>query len=149
MNKLKCTFFGHRDTPWEIQQNLEEVLSALIEKNNVNTFYLGNQGNFDIIALNTLNNLKHIYHNINYTIVFAYIPHKKPSDNIDIYTDTVYPECLENTPPKYAIIKRNLWMIDKCDYVVTYVKYPFGGAAKFKSISERKSKIVINLADNN
>lgn len=146
---MKCTFFGHSDTPWEIQQNLEEILSKLIETRNVNTFYLGNQGNFDRIALKALKNLKNTYTDINFMIVLAYIPHKKSSDSNDIHSDTIYPECLENTPPKYAIIKRNLWMIDKCDYVVTYVKYHFGGAAKFKLISERKSKTVINLADNN
>lgn len=48
-------------------------------------------------------------------------------------------------PPNYAISRRNMWMIDNADYVVTYVKYIVGGAARFKELSEKKGKIVINL----
>ena len=43
------------------------------------------------------------------------------------------------------INKRNTWMINNSDYVVTYVKYSVVGAAKFKRLSEKKCKIVINI----
>ena len=36
-------------------------------------------------------------------------------------------------------------MIEKSDYVVTYVHHSFGGAAQFKEIAEKKGKIVINI----
>ncbi|MBR1970364.1 MAG: hypothetical protein IKA17_08400 [Clostridia bacterium] len=49
--------------------------------------------------------------------------------------------------PKYAIVKRNQWMIEKSDYVIVYVKQSSGNAAKFKELSEKKGKIVINVAD--
>ncbi len=147
MSYLVCTFFGHSDAPWDIQSSLEAVLSNLIENHNVNTFYVGNHGNFDIIVLNVLQKLKVIYPFINYSVVLAYLPNKKSSENCYQNTDTVYPAGLETTPPKFAIDKRNRWMIEQCDYVITYVKHSFGGAAKFKLISEKKGKIVCNIAD--
>lgn len=46
-----CTFFGHKDTPTQIKPLLKAVLVDLIENKNVDTFYIGNQGNFDLMAL--------------------------------------------------------------------------------------------------
>lgn len=67
------------------------------------------------------------------------------SDINDNYEDTIYPEILEKTPPKFAIPKRNRWMIEQSDFVVTYVTCDIGGAANFKRIAEKQNKIVINL----
>lgn len=144
---MVCTFFGHRDTPVEIQPMLETVLTDLIENLNADTFYVGNHGSFDILVKNTLKKLKLYYPHINYTVVLAYIPSKKQEFCRDNQSETIYPDGLENTPPKYAIIERNKWMIKKSNYVVTYVNHSFGGAARFKELSEKSGKTVINLAD--
>lgn len=144
---LKCTFFGHSNTSKEIQTKLEEVLVDLIENYNVDTFYVGNQGNFDFIVRKTLKKLKLDYPYINYAVVLAYMPDKKDKLNYEDYSESIYPDGLENTPPKYAISKRNRWMVNKADYVITYVKYTIGGAAKFKEYSEKQGKTVINLVD--
>lgn len=40
-------------------------------------------------------------------------------------------------------------MIDKSDYVVVYITHPWGGAAQFKELAEKKGKAVINLLDRN
>jgi hypothetical protein len=62
------------------------------------------------------------------------------------YSDTVFPEGLEKIPPRFAISKRNRWMIEHSDYVVTYVRHSFGGAAQFKALAEKKGKKAIELA---
>ncbi len=48
-------------------------------------------------------------------------------------------------PFRFGIEYRNKWMIENSDYVVTYVRRSFGGAAKFKALAERKKKNVINI----
>ena len=58
---------------------------------------------------------------------------------------TVFPEGLESVPPRYAIDRRNRWMLDRSDYVVTYVRNPYGGAAKYKELAIKKHKTVIEL----
>ena len=73
-----CTFFGHRDTPPEIKNLLQQVISELIEQQGVNWFYVGNQGNFDAMARNLLTEFEQT-HGIRYEIVLAYLPRQKDS----------------------------------------------------------------------
>ncbi|MBQ2774639.1 MAG: hypothetical protein IJF40_01955 [Clostridia bacterium] len=123
------------------------MLIDLIENKEVDLFYVGNNGNFDHMVIRMLKLLKLKYPHIRFLIVLAYMPGKNNYLNYEYNLDTIYPDVLENTPPKYAIVKRNRWMIDKSDYVVTYVKCAIGGAARFKEFSEKKGKIVFNIAD--
>ena len=142
---MTCTFFGHRDTPDEVVPKLKSALIDLIEKQGVDAFYVGNHGKFDFMVYKALKKLKENYPHIKYSVVLAYIPKRKSEyDTID-YTDTVYPEGLENVPPKYAITKRNLWMINRADIVVTYVRSIVGGAAQFKEEAQKKGKQIIEL----
>ncbi len=142
---VTCTFFGHKNTPQEIEPTLRSVLIDLIENKKVNSFYVGNQGHFDYMVRKALKQLKLDYPHISYAVVLAYMPIKKT--DYEDYSDTIFPDGLESVPPKYAISKRNRWMIDKSDFVVTYVKRIVGGAAQFKELAEKKGKTVINLAD--
>lgn len=138
-----CTFFGHRDTPKKIEPILQSTLIDLIENKNVDSFYVGNQGDFDIMVRSNLKSLRIIYPYISCYVVVAYKPNKKLFND---YLEYIYPDELKNIFPKYAIIERNNWMINKSDYVVTYVENSVGGAARFKSVSEKKGLTVINLA---
>ena len=47
-------------------------------------------------------------------------------------------EPLETVPPKFAIVRRNAWMIDKSDLLIACVKYSWGGAAKTLEYAKRK-----------
>lgn len=141
-----CTFFGHRYVFDKIQEILTSLLTKLIE-NDVDVFYVGSQGEFDHIVTNILKSLKNKYPHISHYIVLAYLPVNKDNYSINYSENTLYPEGLESVHPKYAIIKRNQWMIEKSDYVIVYVKQSFGNSAKFKELSEKKGKNVINIAD--
>ena len=135
---MTVTFIGHSNTPDEIQESLEKILIDLIETDNAIQFYVGNHGNFDLIVKNTLYKLKNIYPHISFSVVLAY-----KSANRANYT--LFPEILENTHPKYAIIKRNQWMIEQSDTVITYVKNPNGRSVRFKEYAEKKGKRIVNL----
>ena len=66
---MVCTFFFHIDTPPNIQPLLRTVIIDLIENKNVNLFYVGHNGNFDIMVKNTLKNLKSQYPHIKFFVV--------------------------------------------------------------------------------
>ena len=104
---------------------------------------MGNNGNFDSAVHNTLRKLLSVYPDIRCYVVCAYLPLKNSLSHNHL--ETIYPEGLEKTPPKFAINKRNEWMINKSDYVITCVNHPFGGAAKFKELAEKRGKTVINI----
>ena len=135
-----CTFFGHKDTPNKIEPLLRAALIDLIENKQVYTFYVGHQGNFDRMVRKVLRELKECYP-IDYAVVLAYLPETlNPQED---YSDTLDP--LEGVPPKFAIDRRNHWMIDHSDFVVSYVWKPWGGAAKFKGIAEKKGLQIVEL----
>ena len=139
---MVCTFFGHKDTPKEIEPTLRSTLIDLIENKNVNVFYVGNNGNFDTMVRRQLEDLSQTYP-ITYSVVLAYLPTEK--NKYDNLANTIYPEGLETVPKRFAISWRNKWMIQQTDIVVTYVTHNFGGAAQFKAMAEKKRKTTINL----
>ncbi len=143
---MVCTFFGHGNAPKEIIPVFKNTIIKLIEENEVDTFYVGNHGHFDFYAETILKELSEIYPHIKYSVVLAYLPRGSEGEYYD-FSNTIYPEGIENTPLKYAILKRNDWMLDRADYVITYVKTVVGGAAQFKEKAEKKKKIIIEISD--
>ena len=110
---MVCTFLGHRNTKEETREILNSTLVYLIENKGVDTFYVGNQGGFDSMVRANLKQLKTEYPHIKYSVVLAYMPNKK--NCYEDFTDTIYPFENEKIIPKFAISKRNIWMIDKSD----------------------------------
>ena len=141
---MVCTFFGHKDTPKEIEPTLRSTLIDLIENKNVTVFYVGNNGNFDTMVRRQLEALSQTYP-ITYNIVLAYLPTKK--SEYDDYTNTIYPEGIETIPKRFAISYRNKWMVEQADVVITYVARTYGGAWQFKAMAERQGKMVIELSE--
>ena len=73
-----------------------------------------------------------IYPHINYSVVLAHLPKNDEDYKNFNYLEIMFPDILTKTPFRYAIDKRNRWMINKSDCVVTYVRTIIGGAAKYK-----------------
>ena len=74
-------------------------------------------------------------------IVLAYLNDTKTS-----FPDhTIYPEGLETVPKRLAIIKRNLWMIDKADIVITYVSGTATNSSNLMEYAKNRQKTIINL----
>lgn len=142
---MTCTFFGHRDAPESIQPKLRETVTQLIEQCHVDCFYVGSEGSFDRMARRVLCELTAAYPHICYAVVLAYLP---PAQNPAVSYPTVFPEGLESVPRRFSISHRNRWMLDRADYVVTYVTHPTGGAAQFAALAQRRHKHCINLAAN-
>ena len=141
---MTCTFFGHRKCEHDIKDILHKTLVDLIENKNVDNFYVGNQGQFDRMVLVELRKLKVKYPHINFAVVLAYMPPKN-KEILCSTEETILPEGIEFVFSKYAIDYRNKWMIEKTDYVVSYVINSFGGAHKFSELAKRKNKTVINV----
>jgi hypothetical protein len=91
------------------------------------------------MAYVVMKELQQRYSNIKVYRVLAYMP--KPGDNGT--ADTIVPEGIENTHPRYAIVYRNNWMIDHSDYVIAYVTHTFGGAYQAVERAKKKGKIII------
>jgi len=103
---LACTFMGHRDAPASVCSALAAALKNLVEKEGVATFYVGNEGRFDKMALRMLLNLQHDYPFVRCFIVLAYHPGERASE-CEVSLETIYPEGMERIPLRFAVSARN------------------------------------------
>ncbi len=139
-----CTFFGHRECPAEIKPILKSTLEDLIVNHGVDLFYVGNQGQFDACVRTSLQALTKKYPQTHYAVVLAYMPGSK--NEYEDFSDTMLPEGIESVHPRFAISRRNDWMLRQSSFVVTYITHTWGGAYKFAEKAKKQGKIVINLA---
>ena len=142
-NNKSCCFFGHREVTHNIRPKLIEIIEKLIVDEGVTEFYVGHQGQFDSMVYSVLKELKAKYPQIRYTVVLAYMPDEHIKE---VYgEDTLFPDGLESVPKKYAISKRNDWMILQSGFAVCYVYKITGGAAKFREKAEKRKLRIIDV----
>lgn len=141
---MTCTFFGHKDCPSYIYDRVYAAIEELIEHSEVDCFLVGEEGGFDRTVQRALFEIKKKYPQIVCLAVKAYYDPKKKDD--PGLLESIYPECLSGVPKRFAIDRRNRYMIERSEVVITYVRTSIGGAAKFVEIAVRKKKRVINIA---
>ncbi len=138
-----CTFFGHSDCYGLDEKMLLDAIEKRITKG-VDTFYVGNQGHFDSMVLKCLKKLKGIHSHITFTVVLAYLP-ARDLEYDPYHNCGIYPEGVELGPTRFAIERRNKWMIAQADYCLCYVNRTWGGAYKFAKQAKRKGLTIMNM----
>lgn len=137
---MKITFCGHMDvSDYEaVEVWLHSICTDLIAEG-ANEFYLGGYGGFDRLCAAVLRKLQEEHNQIRLILVLPYL-----NSNIltDGYDETLYPP-LEKVPLRYAISRRNEWMVRESSVVVAYVIYGCGGAAKTLEYARRKKKRIL------
>ena len=137
-----CTFFGHSECYGLDAVTLRSTIEDLI-KQGVTEFLVGNQGQFDAMVYGCLKELGRVYPHIRYWVVLAYLP--TPEQGFRDASDTLYPEGMELTPPKFAIDRRNRWMLKEADICLCCIHHTWGGAYKYVRMAKHQGKQVINL----
>lgn len=134
------TFCGHRDVfdPEAVGARLNETVEELIREG-ADCFYLSGYGQFDALAAAAVRKQKERYLEIRSVLVLPYLDRSFAASD---YDETVYPP-LENVPKRYAISRRNEYMIDRSDVVIAFVTHNFGGAYNSLYYAQRKQKRII------
>lgn len=138
---MKITFCGHKevDDKEAVERWLCSVCWDMIDQG-ADEFYLGGYGGFDHLCAAVLRVLKKEYPHIRLILVLPYL---NSSMVVEGYDETVYPP-LESVPRRFAISRRNEWMVQECDVVIAYVTHGWGGAAKTLEYARRKKKRIIS-----
>ncbi len=136
------TFCGHsKITDKEaVREQLNGEICNLLSSG-YTTFYLGGYGDFDLMAASVLREMKDSYPSIDRVLVLPYLDRKYDEK---LYDSTVYPP-LESVPKRFAISKRNEWMVEQADVVIAYVTHDWGGAVKTLEYAVRKKSQIINI----
>lgn len=137
---MKITFCGHKDVADReaVKRWLFSVCSELITQG-ADEFYLGGYGGFDHMCAAVLREMKNANPHIRLILVLPYLNSSMLTDG---YDETVYPP-LESVPKRFAISRRNEWMVMESDAVVAYVTHGWGGAAKTLEYARRKKKRIL------
>lgn len=117
-------------------------MEALIQEG-ATKFYLGGYGHFDRIAASVVWTMKEKYPSVCSVLVIPYLNRVADTSQYDY---TTYPP-LENASKRFAISRRNPWLVQEADIVVTYVRHTWGGAAATLEYAEKKKERVILYDD--
>lgn len=138
-----CTFFGHRDCPAGVLPALRDAVERAIQEG-VETFYVGYEGAFDMMSAKVLLEMAGKYPHIRFFVVLAYFP-RTPLENGELQKRSILAGGVEHVPRRFAVCRRNEWMLERAQTVIAYVVRPFGGAVTFLEKARKKGKHIVNL----
>ncbi len=145
--KSIVTFFGHRDFH-ENDKLRERFFDFLhIYDNSPVDFYLGGYGKFDGFALRNCKAYQKTNPQARLVYVTPYLGETLDNHREYLqqhYDEIVYPP-IEHVPLRFAISKRNEWMVEQADLVIAYVDCHYGGAYKALLHAKRKKVVYVNL----
>ena len=142
-------FCGHSDY---VSNSMDEkkIMGILEErvKGNHSEFFLGGYGGFDSFAYSCAKKFKLYHPESSLIFITPYISTQYQNRHLQYkreeYDQIIYPE-LEKVPPRYAILHRNKWIVDKADIIISYIDRQYGGAYKMYEYAKRKNKNIYNI----
>ncbi len=139
-----CSFIGHSKIvdARDLEIRLRKVLVEIIEEKEIDVFYLGGYGDFDMLCAKVISKLKEEYMHIKSYLILAYYSPKMNQQNAMLYDGTIYPN-LEHIPKRFCILERNKWIINNSEIIISYVKYSFGGAYKTLELARKRNDVRI------
>ena len=138
---MTCTFIGHKDCPFSVKMGIEGVILELISKG-AKHFLVGNNGNFDYLVQLILADLLKKGFDISVSIVLSYIYEVSISGHQEL---TAFPEELSNAPKRFAISKRNEYLLKKSSIIVCYVNNRFSNSFKWLEKARKKGLIIVEI----
>lgn len=143
-----CCGFGHREFRTDVKNELKTVIEKLISEENVTVFLTGGMGDFDAQFSAAVRSCKVKNRDIMLVLVRPYF-----SNELNIhkqyyeysYDDIIIPTELAGCYYKAAITKRNFWMIEQSQFVLSGVCHDFGGAYEAIKYARKNKKQIIEI----
>ncbi len=140
MDVFRVSFIGHREIEnyQAHEHKLIDIITHLLHTKEFVEFMIGRNGEFDIFTASCIKRIqkKIGYGNSAITLVLPYTVadiefYSKYYDNI------IIPEEMHSTHFKFAITKRNQWMIEHSNLLIAYVHREIGGAATCLKMAQK------------
>lgn len=143
-----CCGFGHRESQVNLKNELLLVIKQLIFTDKINIFMTGGMGEFDSQFAAAVRSCKVYNKDIKLILVKPYF-----SNELNVnkeyyeyyYDDVIIPEEPAGSHYKSAITKRNRWMIDHSQIVLSGVYRDSGGAFEAVKYAQKTAKRLIEI----
>lgn len=159
----KCCFTGYRPSKFPFSLDKENrqfklfedcLINGILElaKENCHTFYTGMAMGFDIIAAETVIYLKKIYKTP--IKLISVIPFRNQEDSYTTYWKERYQKVLDNCDEVITLSenyfqgcyqKRNIYMVENSDYVLTWYDGKSGGTRNTIDYAAKIGRQIINI----
>lgn len=129
-----CFFLGHRDAPQGVYGRLLASVERHIAECGAEDFVVGRYGSFDLLAARAVIEAKRRHPNVTLTLLLPYCqnnPEPLPAG----FDGSLFPDGLEAVPKRAAILRANLYMIRRCDYLIVYETGEIGNTRKLLGIA--------------
>lgn len=145
MQCKSCFFIGHREAGPEILPALEAAIEKHISEYGVTEFIVGHYGGYDRLAARALVAAKKCHPEIRLLMLIPYHPAECPVETPPGFDGTFYPPGMESVPRRFAIVRANRYMIDRSDYLISYVWHPASNARNLFDYARQKTICITNL----
>ncbi|MBQ9131328.1 MAG: hypothetical protein IJX62_02495 [Clostridia bacterium] len=144
----RVVFIGHRriEDDYRLGNTLERMARDLIRSKEYVEFYIGRNGDFDILAASAVKRAQSAMGHENSSLILVQ-PYKMKQDNDyrKYYDDMMYPNP-PSTHHKNAITLRNRWMVEQAHLLLACVNLnKAGGALTALRYAEKRGVPIINL----
>lgn len=143
----RVSMIGHRVVEdYGIEEKLYELFWELLRTKEYVEFYLGRNGDFDILAASVIKRLHKNYRDDNSVMILVLpYPVKDYEYYDDYYDEIIIPDELHGVHPKAAITERNRWIVANSDMLIAYIRNKSGGTATCVRLAERLRRTVIKI----
>ena len=152
MDIFRVGFIGHKEVDHfrQIEEQLREVIGKLLDEKEFVEFYVGRNGEFDIMVASVIKSIQRDVGTYNNCLILVLpYPVADYESYKEYYNEVLIPHELNNVHFKAAIEKRNEWIIDNSDLLIMHVVREAGNSAKYKRKAEKVGRKIINLAYSN
>lgn len=148
MEIFRVSFIGHREVDdfRFVEDQLERIVRDLIQTKEYVEFYVGRNGEFDIMVASVIKRAKRDYGDANSSMILVLPYPIADMDMMEDFYDEIWLPLGSDVHFKSAITKRNEWLIENSDMLVAYVIRDTGGAYQSVKYAEKSKKAVVHVA---
>ena len=140
---------GHRDLSSApvLSPRIEEIVAKVIRELEMVEFYIGRNGEFDLLAASCIKRVQKRLGRENSALVLVQPYPSRNEEYYQAYYDDILIPVSSKTHFKAAITKRNEWILEQSDLLIAFVQKTEGGAYAMMKRAQQKGIPVINLAE--
>ena len=149
MEIYQVAFIGHRriDAYVHLEDRIEQIARDQIRQKEYVEFYIGRNGDFDIMAASAIKRAQRALGHENSSLILVQPYPMKDDEYYENYYDELAYPISQHVHPKAAITQRNQWMIDHAQLLIAFVEAEKkGGASAALKYANKKGVPILNLA---